>query len=240
MNTLLAQMILVAQGEDVGKWTNVLFVIVLGVFWVVGSIVKAKAKKPEGEEEKEGQLSRKPGGKLREIAERIERELSQLSRERVSRPPEQAKGPQGEASRQSGQARPAGPAARARYGRPEAPQRPRRVGRPDAAARKPSARPKPMPTPALGLPEAPEVSPEMPEVQTGIEELPEYITEPVEGLKDKYAHISAEKPAAESALQSLLDLDYADPDELRTAILHYEILGRPLSLREAGGGVIGL
>ncbi|MHC4573792.1 MAG: hypothetical protein ACYS76_06625 [Planctomycetota bacterium] len=27
-------------------------------------------------------------------------------------------------------------------------------------------------------------------------------------------------------------MDYADPDELRRAILHYEILGRPLSLRE--------
>jgi hypothetical protein len=26
-------------------------------------------------------------------------------------------------------------------------------------------------------------------------------------------------------------LDYADPEELRKAILHYEILGKPLSLR---------
>jgi hypothetical protein len=97
-----------------------------------------------------------------------------------------------------------------------------------------------MPKQAFGLPEASRGSPEMPHVPTGIEELPEYITEPVEGLKDKYAHISAEKPAVESPLQSLLDLDYADPEELRRAILHYEILGKPLSLREPGGGVIGL
>ena len=128
MNVLLAQIILLARGEDVDKWTNVLFVVVLAVFWVVGSIIKAKSKKPEGEEEKEGQLSRKPGGKLREVAERIEKELSQLSRDRVSTPPEHATGPQTEEpSRQPGQARPAGPAARTQPGRPQAPQR--QIGR---------------------------------------------------------------------------------------------------------------
>ena len=108
MNTLLAQLILVAEGEDLGKWTNILFVIVLAVIWLVGSIVKATAKKPEGEEKKQGQPSRKPGGKLREVAERIERELSQLTRDRVGEPSEQAKGPQRELSRKPGQVRPAG------------------------------------------------------------------------------------------------------------------------------------
>jgi hypothetical protein len=238
MNVLLAQIILIAQGEDVGKWTNILFVIVLAMFWVVGSIVKARTKKPEGEEEKkEGQWSRKPGGKLREVAERIERELSQLSRDRVSEPPERAAGPQREPSRQAGQARPGGPAPRTRYG-PQAPRRPRPAGRPQAPARKPSARPKPTPASAFGLPEEPGVSPEMPEVPTGVEQLPEYIREHVEGLEDKYAHISADKPAAESPLQSLLDLDYADPYELRRAILHYEILGRPLAMRGPGEQLI--
>lgn len=234
-------MILVAQGEDVGKWTNILFVIVLAVIWVVGSIVKARAKKPEGEEEKEGQLSRKPGGKLREVAERIERELSQLSGDRADTPPERTTGPQREPSRQPGhaQVRPTSPAPRTRYG-PQAPRRPRPVAGPQLAARKPSARQRPMPTAAFGLPEEAKVSPEMPKVPTRIEELPEYITEPVQALKDKYAHISAEKPAVESPLQALLDLDYADPEELRRAILHYEILGKPLSLREPGGRVIGL
>ena len=239
MNTLLAQMILVAQGEDVGKWTNILFVIVLAVFWVVGSIVKAKGKKPQGEAEKEGQLSRKPGGKLREVAERIERELSQLTRERADTPPERAARPQTESSRQPSQARPAGPAPRGRPGS-QAPREPIPAGRPVAAARKPIARPRRMPTPAFGLPATPRVSLEMPKVPTGIEELAEYITEPVEGLKDKYAQIFAEKPAVEPALQPLLDLDYAGPEELTRAILHYEILGKPLSLRDPRGGVIGL
>ena len=30
-------------------------------------------------------------------------------------------------------------------------------------------------------------------------------------------------------------LDYEDSDEIRKAILHYEIFGRPLSLREPAG-----
>jgi hypothetical protein len=34
--------------------------------------------------------------------------------------------------------------------------------------------------------------------------------------------------------------DYADSDQLRRAILHYEILGRPLSLRESNESAIGL
>jgi hypothetical protein len=236
MNTLLAQMILVAQGEDVGKWTNILFVIVLAVFWVVGSIVKAKSKKPEGEEEKEGQLSRKPGGKLKEIAERIERELSQLTGDRAYKQQQQAKGPGGESSPQASQARPVGPSPRTRYG-PQAARLPTSPARPGIQARQASGRPRTMPTPAFRLPEEPSVSPELPAVPTGIEELPHYITEPAGGLTDEYGHIAAEKPRAESALQPLLDLDYAAPEELRRAILHYEILGKPLSLREPGSHI---
>lgn len=75
---------------------------------------------------------------------------------------------------------------------------------------------------------------------TGIKGLPQYTTAPVEGLKDSRAHISAEKPAAQSPLEALLDLDYAHPDELKKAILHYEILGKPVSLRQPGADAIGV
>ena len=233
MNVLLAQIILVAQGEDMGKWTNILFVIVLAIFWAVGGIIKARAKKPQGEEEKEGQLSAKRGSKLREVAGRIERELSQLSRDRVYGPPERTRGPQREASREPSQAGIAAPAARTRYGA-QAARRPRAVARPQAAGRG-----RRVPAPAFGLPEEPDVSRAMPEFEAGIEELPEYTSQAVEGLQDKYAHISAEEPAADSALQPLLDLDYADTDELRRAILHYEILGKPLAVRDPAERIMG-
>ena len=34
-------------------------------------------------------------------------------------------------------------------------------------------------------------------------------------------------------------LDYGNPDELKRAILHYEILGKPLSLRESSAHILG-
>jgi len=79
------------------------------------------------------------------------------------------------------------------------------------------------PVEAVEEPKLPAVAPE---VQPAIEELPELISKPVE------------RPEPGLAIESLLD--YADPDELRRAILHYEILGRPLSLRGPGGQIIGL
>jgi hypothetical protein len=91
----------------------------------------------------------------------------------------------------------------------------------------------------LSIP-APQIQPdfeELPELQTSIEALPEFTGKTVEGLVGKRKDIP-EVP--ESKYLSEVLLDYADPDELRMAILHYEILGRPLSLREPSAQIIGL
>jgi len=55
----------------------------------------------------------------------------------------------------------------------------------------------------------------------------EPVVAPIKGFADKQA--SAEMPPTQH-LSDLLS-DYANPDKLRRAILHYEILGPPLSLR---------
>ena len=57
----------------------------------------------------------------------------------------------------------------------------------------------------------------------------------VKPLIEKEVEIVSETilPEAESTKESLVDLD--DPAELRKAILHYEILSKPLSLREESG-----
>jgi len=63
------------------------------------------------------------------------------------------------------------------------------------------------------------------------EERSKLTSEPVIELKDKdVVAIHQETPGDAFTAKSLLD--YTDPDELRRAILHYEILGKPLSLRE--------
>ncbi|MEN6335793.1 MAG: hypothetical protein ABFE01_16190 [Phycisphaerales bacterium] len=46
---------------------------------------------------------------------------------------------------------------------------------------------------------------------------------------------SADSVAPPSDLQPLLVIDYSDPDALKKAVLHYEILGKPLALRDPPG-----
>ena len=85
---------------------------------------------------------------------------------------------------------------------------------------------KPMPVLTSEVLEEPKLPKLKPEVQPAVEELPQLISKPVE------------RPELILATESLLD--YADPEELRRAILHYEILGKPLSLRGPGEHIIGL
>ena len=75
-------------------------------------------------------------------------------------------------------------------------------------------------------------------VQPDFEELPESTTKTAKGLVSKDRKAMAEVP--ESKYLSEVLADFTDPEDLRMAILHYEILGRPLSLRDPSGQIIGL
>ncbi len=68
-----------------------------------------------------------------------------------------------------------------------------------------------------------------PHIQSEATPLAEPVVAPIKGLADKQAAAAGMPPT--SHLSDLLS-DYADPDKLRKAILHYEILGPPLSLRD--------
>jgi hypothetical protein len=67
--------------------------------------------------------------------------------------------------------------------------------------------------------------------------VPEPVNKPIEELQD-YRPSAAEKPGPEFSPAFLPAYD--DPEQLRRAILHYEILGKPLSLRGRGEHIIGL
>ena len=71
-----------------------------------------------------------------------------------------------------------------------------------------------------------------------LEKFPEFTSESVKKLGDKRIAIAAETTQAKYLAEILSD--YADPDNLRRAILHYEILGKPLSLRPSSGPIIRL
>jgi hypothetical protein len=98
----------------------------------------------------------------------------------------------------------------------------------EQAFRVPTAEPAPAPKQAVPKPQ----------VKPDIQQLPDFTSKTVKELDDKRVAIPAKLPQAKHLAE--LRLDYADPEELRRAILHYEILGKPLSLRDPSESVIGL
>ena len=61
MDHFLAQVIVAARDNGMERWTNILFVIVVGIFWVVGGVLKARANKAAEKGEKP--RPRRPAGK---------------------------------------------------------------------------------------------------------------------------------------------------------------------------------
>jgi len=187
MNYFLTQLILAARSNDTdgSNWTQLLVLVILAVFYALGTIVKSKANKAEQQpEQPEG-----PGDMPIQSRRTPHRHLQ---RREVTRP------------------------------------------KPQLAVRK-FAAPTPAPTiqlRAIKPSPAPELSLRTPKLEPALEELPEFTRKLTTKLKSQELSILSPKPVTQPvSLQQLL-LDYADPDDLKRAILHYEILGKPLSLRE--------
>jgi hypothetical protein len=70
-----------------------------------------------------------------------------------------------------------------------------------------------------------------------LDESIECISTPLKSLYEEPMAAAAEE--SEPAYLPEILSDYADPDQLRTAILHYEILGKPIALRDPSQQVIG-
>ncbi len=204
MSDLLAQIILAGRSDDAEGWMNILFVVVLAVFWAIAGIVKAKAKKSEGRDEQlPGKPVRKPPLHSREAREQM---LSRLQR------------PAGSAQGQDQQPRPATQKPRLKFADLQ------------AAVRKFAVEAEQAFQPQSGK-QTPELEPALTEPQIKAETVElKPISKTVKGLQDKLVPEPGQMP--ESEYLSELLTDYADPEELRRAILHYEILGRPLSLRD--------
>ena len=81
--------------------------------------------------------------------------------------------------------------------------------------------------------------------EMGIKKGLELVGKPLKKLEDKVLGLSAETVQLSRSAELLepepvLVLDLADAEELRRAILHYEILGKPVSLRDRSAQIIGL
>jgi hypothetical protein len=212
MSNLLAQTI-VSASDDAEKWMNVMFVVVLALFWLVGGIAKARANK------RGAQIEQSPHKPVRKpplhSAEAREQMLSRLQR------------PAG--SVQSRQQQPS-PAAR----------KPRmKLADLQAAVRRLAVEAEQADQVKTGNfdPELEEILTE-PKIKIEKAELTEPMNKIATGLQGT-KHSEAAQTSESEYLSELL-LDYSDPEDLRRAILHYETLGKPLSLRDSFEDGIGL
>ena len=210
----LAQIIVLARGSDEG-WMNIFVLLVLAVVYGLGTLIRAKGKKAKGQtpEQETSKPQRKPSaGGRRGILEQIFREIQQAAEGKPTR-----------------ETRPSDQMARQQTAHPKA------AVRKYAAETKQVRQTQPISTlakPKLSKP-FPQVQPDfeiLPELDTDIEALPGFKSRAVVGLAGK--HKAKPAKVVESKYLSEVLADYEDPDELKRAILHYEILGKPLALRD--------
>jgi hypothetical protein len=216
----LAQIVVIARGNDEG-WINILVLVVLAAVYGIGALIKAKGKQSEdqAQEQQTRKPQRKPSAGGRGILEQLFLEIQQAAE---GKPTQETRPPVQDTRQQTAS--------------------------PQAAVRKYTAETKQTrQTQSLSLPTKPKLSKPTPHVQPdfetfaeldkGIQALPEIATKVV-GLSDKKKVAPVE--VIESLHLSEVLSDYEDPDELKRAILHYEILGKPLALRDPSSVIIGL
>jgi hypothetical protein len=216
----LAQNIVIARGSDDG-WINILVLVILAVVYGLGALIKAKGNKidDQDQEQQSRKPQRKPSSGGGGILEQIFKEIQQAAEGKPTQ-----------------ETRPSSQTAR------------RHTVRPQASLRKYAADTKQVrQIPSISAAtksKFPKSSPQdqrnfgnLAERDNGIQVFPE-ITKKVVGSSVKRKRMPAQA-AGESYLSEVL-FDYEDPDELKRAILYYEILGKPLALRDQSESVIGL
>lgn len=224
-------MILAARkGQDDERgWVQLLVLLIIGVMYGLGSLVKAKGKKVELEEEESAD---QPKGKPRY------KPAEQWSGR--SRPPTMPAGPSEVTQPRIGPYAQVPPQApRPSEQLPVQPERPgRRLARAQPAQRPAGVRQKgilpgkikPDLIPSLTEPDLGMVRPKVSLPKLGR----------IEKLKTRLTPLSEqEQPQDEVIAEAVVTplLGYEEPDPLRAAILYYEILGKPLALRDRRSGI---
>jgi hypothetical protein len=209
MNDFVTQIICAARRPDFedNGWVQLLVFLVVAVIYALGSIVKTKkGRKAEGQEQKSSfGFSRKAGQKLPTTGKTRKQRIEEVE----PRPAPTSSGPQ---TPRRVTIRPAadwtevvGKVLEAVTGVTPT------FGEPPAVSEAGMSKPKvsPIPPPGVGQAIEPAVrTPSKPEgfLMPSEVPVPAYLTE--------------------------ILTDYADPEKVRKVILHYEILGKPLSLRD--------
>lgn len=181
----MRQFSVLAQGDDVGEWVNILIIVVMAVFWVIGGLAKSLS---QNKRQKQGGQppSKRPSSPVR--AQRRETWLQQVARKAEELQKAAAQRMQEMERQAQGQPR----------SRPKPAQMPVRSARVQATPPRP--------------------------VRSS--------QESVQGSAAEAARLYTPEPAPKQLeYEPSLGVDLSDPQALRKAILHYEILGKPLAMR---------
>ena len=208
MNIFLSQLFIVAQNRFIEEWMNIFFFVVVAAIWVIGAIVKAKAE--QSKQQKKKQLPRKGPPQ----PSSLKRDSAELILEKFlglgssSQPTPKHQHPGMQVTR-----------PKVPYSRP--------------ANDRFSVKTKSEKKPQFSLPKQslePNIQ-ELTPIDTNLKELPEFTSDALKKLKS-----SRPKVPTEPSLSQYI-FDFTDTDSLKKAILYYEILGRPLSMRETPNSI---
>ncbi|MBN1806741.1 MAG: hypothetical protein JW837_15945 [Sedimentisphaerales bacterium] len=216
MNELLEKICFPGQ-IDIEGWMDILILVVIAVIYGLGAILKIAKSRKEEEERTRGQQLRRPQRRPpksgRGLLEQIFAEVKKAAEE-VRKETEDIP-----PSRKVAHPRPSQQAILQKYAEAQPVSQIPSIAGPATPATEPKV------TNAITLPDL------------NFQELPSLSTN-ILGLPEQMEFMSSET-ARRTSLGDLL-WDYKDPEELKRAILHYEILGKPLALRDLDEGIIGL
>ncbi|HPC95517.1 MAG TPA: hypothetical protein PLU87_11275 [Sedimentisphaerales bacterium] len=220
----------VAQG-DVEGWSDLIVFLIVAAFWAVGALLKAvSARRAASQSQRPGRMKPTEVQKRESWQQRLSRKAEEIQRaaqEHVRKMEEQAGGV---------------PSAE----RPREPRRPDR-GRVTVRARPGGEsvlvyeRREPAETPQDKQRRAAELHRERQEEarrlrqqrREAAEKRLRVETPPIQPEPVSAADVAAVSPQAQEPEHDEPGLlDYSDPEALKRAVLHYEILGKPLSLRD--------
>jgi hypothetical protein len=229
MNELLEKMSFLGQSNDVEGWMDILILVVVAAVYGLGAILKtAKSKKEEQEKNQRIQgPQKKPAKGGRGLFEQFVMEVKKAAEEaKKATETAQQKTLQKIPPQQAGLQKVAGQVRQISQTQVKA--------APAPAAKAPPVKPKI----SRSIPKVESEFDKFAQFDKGIQGLPAISTKVV-GLSGK----KKKKKHAETMEAILVDdvlWDYDNPDELKRAIVHYEILGKPLALRNPDESIIGL
>ncbi len=250
----IVQLGVLGQGSDMEGWIDLLVILAMAILWAIGGLVKVGRSKA-AQRRREGPANATQRAPRESWQQRLARKAEEMQRAAEARGKEMARRLEEEVGLRQQGGRPARPtggitvrqgprgesvmvyekpdtesatereqqAARQREARNAVAARQRQARQAVAAARR-YAPQSAQPIETLTVAELPGLEPMVGELAATMREPPK----PLEPSQAKPA-----TPGESAGFEPAAIIDYRDPEALKKAILHYEILGKPLALRES-------